>query len=219
MAFVGQVMRDIERCPQCNVAHPTLHYRHHYWDTRQSGLVWVWFAYICASCQNLVGAKVLLDAKELKDPNLVVLSLATRNVTVFEFLPPPRTVDEDVPERPRAYLLQAIDSLSSPDGATMLAGSAVDAMLKLKNYKEGTVYARINEAVKDHILTTEMGEWAHSVRLESNKPRHADLDEPHATRAQADQSVQFALALAEYLFALPARVARGKATASEGSAA
>jgi hypothetical protein len=207
-------MREIERCPHCNTAHPTLNYKHHYWDSRiKSGPVSVWFVYICASCQDLVAARVLLDAPELDNANLLAIDLLRRNVTVLQFLPKERGVDGDIPERPRSYLLQAMNSLSSPDGATMLAGSAVDSMLKLKGYKDGSVHGRINKAVEDHVLTQEMGEWAHSVRLESNKPRHADLDEPHATKEQADQAIGFATALGEYLFALPARVARGKAAA------
>lgn len=97
----------------------------------------------------------------------------------------------------------------------MLAGSAVDSMLKIKGYEFGSVYARIEQAVKDHVLTQEMSEWAHAVRLEANKPRHADIDEPHATRESAQQTIEFAEALGEYLFVLPARIERGKVAASE----
>lgn len=59
-----------------------------------------------------------------------------------------------------------------------------------------------------------MSDWAHSVRLESNKPRHADLDEPHATKEVAKQTIKFAQALGEFLFALPARIERGKAAST-----
>lgn len=102
----------------------------------------------------------------------------------------------------------------------MLAGSAIDAMLKITGLEDGSVYHRIEEAVKRHILTESMRDWAHAVRLESNKPRHADLSEPHATRDLAEQTIEFAEALAEYLFALPARIERGKiASAAAVSAA
>ena len=81
MAYVGMIMREIERCPQCNIANPTLNYKHHYWDTRiNSGPVTVWFAYVCASCQNLIGARTLLDAKDLANQNLVALGLMSRRV-------------------------------------------------------------------------------------------------------------------------------------------
>lgn len=38
----------------------------------------------------------------------------------------------------------------------MLTASAVDAMLKTKRYKEGTLNQRINKAAGDYIITEEM---------------------------------------------------------------
>ncbi len=218
MPMVGKTLREIERCPQCGVARPTLNYQHHFWDhTRVGDLIPTWFTYMCASCGNLVAALALLTRHDVQDQNLVIIRLTNQNSPAIQILPEERTVDADIPERPRKYLSQAINSLSAPDGAVMLAGSAVDAMLKIKGYSDGSVYARINQAVTDHVLTKEMGEWAHAVRLEANKPRHADADDPHSSDSEAQQSIQFAQALGEYLFALPARVERGK-KASGGSA-
>lgn len=104
---------------------------------------------------------------------------------------------------------QAIDSIFAPDGAVMLAGSAVDAMLKDKGYSEGSVYHRINMAVENNLLTKEMGEWAHSVRLASNNPRHADSDDSHLTEGEARAVIDFALALGQFLYVLPARISKG----------
>lgn len=39
------------------------------------------------------------------------------------------------------------------------AGSAVDAMLKELGYTKGSVYERIDQAVKDRRLTEAMGPW------------------------------------------------------------
>jgi len=101
----------------------------------------------------------------------------------------------------------------------MLSGSAVDSMLKEVGYEDGSIYSRINEAAEDHVITKAMGEWAHSVRIESNKPRHADLDDPHATQEMAEQSIKFAEALGEYLFALPAQIVRGKKASEDAEVA
>lgn len=141
--------------------------------------------------------------------------LIHRQLDAIVVLPEPTVVDEDLPERAKRYLGQAIESLHAPDGAIMLAGSAIDAMLKEKGYLEGSVYARINKAVDDHVLTVGMSEWAHAVRLEANKPRHADIDDPHATKEMAEQTIKFAEALGEFLFALPARIERGKRASVE----
>ena len=91
----------------------------------------------------------------------------------------------------------------------MVAGSAVDAMLKHLGYESGSVYARIDQAKSDGLLTSGMAEWAHSVRLGANRPRHADKDAPHVSPAEARQSVDFAEALGNFLFVLTARVNRG----------
>ncbi len=39
----------------------------------------------------------------------------------------------------------------------MLAASAVDAMLKSKGKKEGSLYKRIEDAVAEHLITGDMG--------------------------------------------------------------
>ncbi len=70
-------------------------------------------------------------------------------------------VDESIPATARAYLTQSLNSLHVPAGAVMLAASSVDAMLKAKNYLEGSLYARIEKAVADNLITPEMAEWAH----------------------------------------------------------
>jgi hypothetical protein len=93
----------------------------------------------------------------------------------------------------------------------MVAASAVDAMLKRKGYGEGTLYARIERAADGHLITKDMATWAHEVRLEANDQRHADPAAPMPTELDAKRVVQFALALAEFLFVLPARVQKGLA--------
>ena len=92
----------------------------------------------------------------------------------------------------------------------MLCGSSVDAMLKEKNYKDGSLYKRIDEAAKDHLITSEMAEWAHEVRLDANDQRHADESTELPTQAEAEKCIDFTKALGEFLFVLPSRVERGR---------
>ena len=70
--------------------------------------------------------------------------------------------------------------------------------------------ARIEEAAKNHLITSEMAAWAHDVRLDANDQRHADVAASLPTTADAQKCVEFARALAEFLFVLPARVQRGR---------
>jgi hypothetical protein len=83
-----------------------------------------------------------------------------------------------------------------------LARSAVDAMLKKRGYETGSLYARIDKALADNLLTKRMADWAHEVRLGSNRPRHADKDKPHVSASEAAQSVEFAEALGNFPFVL-----------------
>lgn len=118
-------------------------------------------------------------------------------------------VDETLPERAREYLTQALNSLSAPAGAVMLAASAVDAMLKGKGLKEGSLYSRIDRAATDNLITKEMAAWAHDVRLDANDQRHDDEESPIPNAASAKHAVDFAIALGQFMYVLPAKVKRG----------
>jgi hypothetical protein len=163
-----------------------------------------WATFKCTSCWNVV-----LVRSERGNESTVQIQ------DTYPSLP---TVAEELPQRARTYLEQAVGSIHAPDGAAMLAGSAVDAMLKKKGLTEGTVYERINEAVERNILTQEMADWAHEVRLGSNRPRHSDEDDPHVSPAEAEKSIEFARTLGHVLFVLPERIARGRAGPTEETA-
>lgn len=91
----------------------------------------------------------------------------------------------------------------------MLAASSIDAMLKHKNYKEGSLYSRIDKASSDNLITPDMAKWAHQVRLDANDQRHSDDDAPLPTADDAKKCIEFTLALGEFLFVLPAKVTKG----------
>ena len=129
---------------------------------------------------------------------------------VWEMYPAPKMVDGLIPERAREYLSQAINSLSAPAGAVLLAASSVDAMLKFKGLTKGNLNSRIDTAKESHMITEEMAAWAHEIRLDANDQRHADDSAPLPNQADAEKVIEFAQALAQFLFVLPARVARGR---------
>ncbi|MBZ3693238.1 DUF4145 domain-containing protein [Phyllobacterium calauticae] len=153
-----------------------------------------WGAFSCTSCGCVTGACGRYLAN---------------SIVVDEIYPAAKQAHEDIPEIARRFLQQAYETLNAPDAAAVMAGSAVDAMLKAKDYKTGSLYQRIDKALEDNILTQGMADWAHSVRLGSNRPRHADEDSPHVTQSEAQQSVEFAEALGSFLFVLTARIQRG----------
>jgi Domain of unknown function (DUF4145) len=200
---LGQQLIGLENCPHCGVTHPALM---QVWNSGQPidratpGTKYAWCVYRCVSCGCLVTAR--------GQPNN-----QAAGTTVSAIFPQSKEVHVDVPEPARTFLNQAFQTLHAPDAAAMVAGSAVDAMLKSLGYKEGSVYARITQAVNDHKLTEGMGAWAHEVRLGSNRPRHADDETPHIAPEEAKQAVEFAEALAYFLFVLTKQIERGTAAA------
>ncbi|MGI4971706.1 MAG: DUF4145 domain-containing protein [Janthinobacterium lividum] len=135
---------------------------------------------------------------------------------ITEVYPRPIQVDSSLPNIAKEYLTQAINSIHAPAGSVMLCASSIDAMLKDKGYTTGSLYVRINKAAEDHLITAGMKEWAHEIRLDANDQRHADQEAALPTTADAQRSIDFAQALGQFLYALPARVAQGRAAVQAG---
>lgn len=183
----------LQRCPHCNVDTPSLLETSAFQTLANNGKGRRhWKTYRCSRCGGVVTASSLANGGRVE-----------------KIYPEPKVVEESVPPKAKNYLEQAINSLSSPAGATMLAASSVDAMLKDKDYISGSLYERINKAVKDNLITEDMAKWAHQVRLDANEQRHADADANLPSADDAAKTVDFALALAEFLFVLPSKVAQG----------
>ncbi|TPW04554.1 MAG: Uncharacterized protein FD125_1079 [bacterium] len=200
MDRIGQgSLNEVTRCPHCSVAAPVLRL---VWQSenkiqrQDGGPQSRWAAYACTRCGHVVLAKGN-PAEPVANPQII------------EIIPEARTAHEDVPQPARRFLQQAFETLHAPDAAAVMAGSAVDAMLKEKGLRDGSLYTRIDQALAGNILTESMANWAHEVRLGSNRPRHADEQRPHVSEAEARQSVEFAEALGQFLFVLTARIERG----------
>jgi hypothetical protein len=189
----------LERCPFCSIAKPSLQ-RKHVMETKahDAAAHQFWGFYVCTNCGGVISARSPFFKKQgsLLPINLVI--------------PEPGSFSSAIPGKSREYLQQARDSLFTPAGSVMLSASAIDAMLKDKGYKDGTLFDRIGKAASDHLITEEMSAWAHDVRLDANEQRHADKDASLPSRDDAERALEFAKALAEFLFVLPDRVKRGR---------
>ena len=192
MAFL-EIQLELERCPHCQVDKPSLIQM---WknETRDhaGGCLRFWKTYKCARC----GGVILAGSQEDKG-------------YVHEMYPLGVQVEDDLPTRAKEFLSQAISSLNAPAGSVMLCASAVDAMLKEKNHKEGNLYSRIDKAATEHVITQDMATWAHEVRLDANDQRHADETAFLPSEADAKKCIQFVAALGQILFVLPAMIKRG----------
>jgi len=189
---------DLPRCPHCGIAEPHLSGIHRHANIGRHMGRRYWIIYECSVCKGLVAAWALDDGG-----------------TVIQFFPTVPIIDDMVPERPREYLSQAQESLAQPAASIVVSASAVDSILKQRGLTEGSLYDRIDKAAEDHLITDDMAKWAHDVRLDANDQRHADEDNPLPTTDDARRCLDFALALAEVLFVLPARVNRGITEATD----
>ena len=184
---------DLDRCPHCNIDQPNLIVNSSFATTAITPPIQRhWKVYVCKRCGGVVTAWSFSETGD-----------------AHEVFPRPQGVPSQIPEPAKSYIAQAIDSRHSPAGAVMLAASAIDAMLKAKSYREGSLFSRIDKAAADHLITAEMARWAHNVRLDANEPRHADDESPLPSHDDGQRSISFALALAELLFVLPSTVSRG----------
>ena len=180
----------ITQCAYCGIAHPTMEavteiiQTSSYLEEDQI----CWRMYKCNSC----GCCTMAQAR------------TTGDYVQFVY-PTTKEYDESIPERARVYLKQANETMHAPAASVMVTASAVDELLKSKGLTAGKLYPRIKEAIEKHMITDEMGAWAHEVRLEANGQRHADdhFDFPDADRAR--NMLGFAEALAEILFVLPSK--------------
>lgn len=186
---------SLERCPHCGIARPLLG---RLWSTATQShggdVKRFWATYGCVTCGGV----------------LLACSPHNEGHDISQLWPAPLTIADVVPARARDFLAQAISSMHAPAGAVMLTASSIDAMLKDKGYKDGSLNSRIDAAAKDHLITLEMAAWAHEIRLDANDQRHADDSAPLPSDADAEKVIEFAQALAQFIYVLPARVERGR---------
>ena len=184
---------SMDRCSHCSVSKPNIVLKTNFetesYDKEHKR---IWGIYVCNNCGGVISAGGYNWTEE-----------------VYELYPSNRTVDSSIPTKARAFLHQANETIHSPSGSIMLSASAIDAMLKTKGYKEGSLYKRIEKAVEDHLITSEMAKWAHQVRLGANDERHADEDSELPTSKDAEKLIDFTTSLAQFLFVLPARIEQG----------
>ncbi|MBO6692940.1 DUF4145 domain-containing protein [Parvibaculum sp.] len=162
----------------------------------------VWAAFACLSCGSLVTAEGVPGS----DVN---------NALIENIYPDMWMADNEIPAQARRYLDQARRTLASPDASVLMSAASLDAMLKEKGLADGSLFARIELAVKNGILTEGMAQWAQRVRLDANNPRHADADVPHLTGEDARRAFDFAKSIAEILYVLPGRMPLGEEGGAE----
>lgn len=193
----------LERCPFCSLHTPKLE---RYADFQSMGIADKrrrhWAVYVCANCGNATLAMGETPSGVKQDTDHVKQTFPAE---------PAEAIPEELPEKARVFLKEAVDSPNAPNAACMVIASALDEMLKAKGLTNGSLYSRIESATKGEnpLLTDEMRQWAHDIRLDANDQRHADTEAAHSTQEDHHRQLEFAKMLGHILYVLPARVKRG----------
>lgn len=207
---------SLARCPHCMVANPNIHGIHQVQLQAHgnSPRALHWTIYACASCAGIVAGA------SIQPPQQVVIHRpgvpGPTNDCVW-LIPEIDVLDATITGKLRSFLEQARETFHAPAGSIMLSASAVDEVLKLNGFTQGSLYNRIDDAAQKGAITNEMGRWAHQVRLDANDQRHADASASLPTETDALRAYDFAKTLVDLLVVLPARVTRGVQTSAPKS--
>src|SRR5688572_28133622 len=118
----------LDRCPHCGISRPRISLLQPWITAPYTGGQRWWKVYQCSTCGGVV-----------------TVQSSVENGPVVAMFPQGRTIDESIPDRARRHLREAMDTLSSPGASIVASASAVDAMLKARNYRESRLYARIDQ--------------------------------------------------------------------------
>lgn len=193
---IGDQLLGVSNCPHCGTASPTLKrawlsdgptYRA---DGKASSY---WAAFTCTTCGGVVTAKGVAGERN-------------QMPFVEAIFPAAWEAHGAIPDGVVRFLKQAKQTLGNTDASVLMSASAIDAMLKDKGLHDGSLYARIDEAVTKGFITKGMADWAHRVRFDANVSRHADESSPAPVDDDAQRAFDFAEALTEIMYVLPSRI-------------
>ena len=122
-------------------------------------------------------------------------------------------IPEYVPENIAAFYDQGLDSLyRNFDAAGAMFRKSLDIALRMKFPDvEGSLKQRIDRAAKQHMLTEDLAEWSHRIRLGGNTAIHEDR--PY-TQEEAQHLQVFCDLVLRYLFTLPGMLAKARQSVS-----
>lgn len=187
----------LTRCPHCSVHSPNLVVRERTSSSDSEGKhIRYWKFYACGTCGGIVVASA-----DKNEPSAAVIEIFPR---------PKQEADISVPKRVRHFLDEATETTHAPYASIMASAAAIEAMLFEKGYREGTLFERIDQALKDKLITQDMARWAKILPLDSINRRYADTGPELPQQDDAGVCLHFAQSLALMMFTLPMQMGKDK---------
>lgn len=206
ISMTVETLQNVARCPRCNVSFPSFRILGKFNQVsleKQGQSGWHYYSglYKCTTCDRCVVAE-----------SVDTSSGTSSQILVEHLLPLPDSIDPLIDGKSFQFLSDALASLNAPTASIMASCSAIDAMLKDRGIgrrnddgKERSLHGRLKDAVSEGVLTQEMADWGHRIRLDANDQRHADEEAELPTSKKASEILDLAKGLAEVLFVLPAK--------------
>jgi len=215
MQLTGSTIIDIETCSRCGVANPAyvkVYKDYSFYDLNDHYRRIV-ACFRCTSCQEIILAETeKIVSSDVKGYFHALASNTQFKINIDKIFPEIKPISENIPDRPRYYLKAAKNTLHEPSASIVSSAAAIDSMLRDKGIasqdSETSLYQRIRQAVAEGILTQNMAEWAHAVRLDANAQRHADHNAAFPNREDANRVFELAQSLAEILYVIPEKARR-----------
>ena len=132
----------------------------------------------------------------------------------------PSNLPSDIPTPLDRYLSQAMEGIQSGhyDASGAMCRKVIDVstqkLLGEDSSKYGTIQKRIDALAVKNMLTPDLKDWAHQVRLGGNDAAH---DEDPYTQDEAEELLSFVELYLTYVYSMPGRLAarRKKAEAAK----
>ncbi len=206
-------------CPHCGTARVAFELDAESWLPRAQR----W--HVCARCNQCAGF-VVLDISTYQNEDDPPSSHYIREPQWFEIKKMYPTSGAEIPthlpEEVERLFKQGADNVpANPDAAGTMFRKTLEAILRDKcPAAEGTLKERIDKAVESGVLTTDLGSYAHTIRLEGNEATHGTYDENDARQLHSLLTL-----VLEHLYTLPgmreeidakARAAAERETATSG---
>ncbi len=196
MEIIGKLLK-INRCPHCQIHHPKVELKYEsgasYSEDYNTMIMWKTFE--CDNCHSPINTK---------------LAFRDGRYEIDDFLPKLLIPHRSIPNNVKHLLNKAIESQYIPESCILLCNSSIDAMLQEIGFKEGNMYSRIIKACDENKITESMEKWSHKIRLDSNAIRHPDKEFVEPSIDEAQNTLEFTFALAEFLFVIPYKMSKTK---------
>lgn len=101
-------------------------------------------------------------------------------------------------------------SINANRAAVLMARTAIEATAKDKQITDGNLYQKIDAMAEKNIITDQLAEEAHEIRLLGNDMAHGDLAEP-VSEEDASDILGFLDSVMDYVYQQPMLLQKRKA--------